>query len=301
MRHTWPLLILAFASTGACGGTVEGPGGTQGTGAGGSTGHGATGGTGATNGSGGATASTGKTASSGGPSCATPCGSFTCCGDTCINPYNDIQNCGGCGVACTGDHPYCDNGHCGQPQCNGPPCASSLFCCGDTCCGQGQLCCTVPGPVTITTECVDASANGGTCPTGCLDCKCAAPDTPIATPSGPRAIASLVVGDLVYSVRDGAVVVAPILAVHAQPAPNHRVVALELANGERLEMSPLHPTADGRRFGELRAGERLDGVEIVATRVVPYTSTHTHDILPDTDSGAYFAGSVLIGSTLRGR
>ena len=37
----------------------------------------------------------------------------------------------------------------------------------------------------------------------------------------------------------------PLLAVHKQLAPNHYVVLVALANGEVLEMSPQHPTADG--------------------------------------------------------
>jgi hypothetical protein len=31
---------------------------------------------------------------------------------------------------------------------------------------------------------------------------------------------------------------------------------------------------------------------------VAYDPTHTHDILPASDSGAYFAGGALVGSTL---
>jgi hypothetical protein len=75
-------------------------------------------------------------------------------------------------------------------------------------------------------------------------------------------------------------------------------VRLELANGAVLEISALHPTADGRRFADLRAGDALDGVAIRAARMAPYDFDATYDILPDSDSAAYFAGGVLIGSTL---
>jgi len=31
---------------------------------------------------------------------------------------------------------------------------------------------------------------------------------------------------------------------------------------------------------------------------VPYAEAYTYDVLPDSDSGSYFAGGVLIGTTL---
>jgi hypothetical protein len=139
----------------------------------------------------------------------------------------------------------------------------------------------------------------GSCPPGCAPlCKCASPDTKIATPSGERRIAELEVGDLVYSVEDGVVKVVPIVQTHRTPVSGHRVVRVTLASGAVLEISPLHPSADGRTFGDLRAGDALDGVAITDARIVPYAHDATYDILPDSDSGAYFAGGVLIGSTL---
>jgi hypothetical protein len=75
---------------------------------------------------------------------------------------------------------------------------------------------------------------------------------------------------------------------------------VELASGAVLEISARHPTADGRTFGDLNAGEELGGVAIARTRIVPYQPRFTYDILPASDSGTYFAGGVLIGSTLGG-
>jgi hypothetical protein len=65
-----------------------------------------------------------------------------------------------------------------------------------------------------------------------------------------------------------------------------------------LDISALHPTADGRTFGDLRDGDLLGGVDILRTAIVPYEHAFTYDVLPDSDTGAYFAGGVLIGSTL---
>jgi hypothetical protein len=129
----------------------------------------------------------------------------------------------------------------------------------------------------------------------------AAPDTAIATPSGERAIAELAPGDLVYSVHGSAITVVPISKHQRVPAPGHRVVELELANGRVLHVSAAHPTADGRTLGELSVGDRLDGVAVVSTTVVPLTDGYTVDILPASDTGTYFAGGVLLKSTIAGR
>jgi hypothetical protein len=127
---------------------------------------------------------------------------------------------------------------------------------------------------------------------------CAHPDTPIATPEGERRIAELAVGDLVYSVDHGAMTIVPIVRVGRTLVRGHSVMQVSLASGPVLKISPGHPTADGRRFGELRAGDSLDGVEIASARMIPYAPEATYDILPNSDSGAYFAGGVLVGSTL---
>ena len=72
----------------------------------------------------------------------------------------------------------------------------------------------------------------------------------------------------------------------------------KFVSGVVLEISAGHPTADGRTFGDLRAGAELDGQPIERVEMVPYRHSHTYDILPASDSRAYFAGGALIGSTL---
>jgi hypothetical protein len=72
-----------------------------------------------------------------------------------------------------------------------------------------------------------------------------------------------------------------------------------LETGAVLEISAGHPTADGVAFGDLRPGMRQGGVAITSAELVPYRHERTHDILPESDSGAYFAAGMLVGSTLR--
>ncbi len=49
------------------------------------------------------------------------------------------------------------------------------------------------------------------------------------------------------------------------------------------------------------SGDVVDGVRVTAARLVDYDQPFTCDILPDSDSGTYFAGGTLIGSTLSDR
>jgi hypothetical protein len=128
---------------------------------------------------------------------------------------------------------------------------------------------------------------------------CAAPDTPIATPSGERPIAELGVGDLVYSVDHDAIVAVPLVKVGHTRVGAHHVVRVVLAGGRVLEVSPGHPTADGRTFGDLRAGSTLDEHRILSAELVSYQHDATYDVLPASSTGSYFAAGALIGSTLR--
>jgi hypothetical protein len=181
-------------------------------------------------------------------------------------------------------------------------------CAGGMCLARGPAAADCSGEM----ECIDAQ-DGGACvpalgPVGnarcrdaqglCVGCRCASPETPIATPRGDRPIASLGVGDLVYSIDGAAVAVVPIVRISRVAAFQHRVVRVRLKNGATLEISAGHPTADGRSFAMLRAGDELGGVAIVATEIVDYAHAFTYDILPASSSGSYFAGGVPVGSTL---
>jgi hypothetical protein len=279
--------------------------------AGGAPGRGGIPSSGGSAGSGGLPASGGVPGSGGVPSmcststCSNP---FACCGNACVYLQNDPHHCGGCNTACPAATPLCSQGKCIVAACNAsapPACrAGGPSCCGTSCCTGNEICCEVegggPAPPTPPLGCFDPSKSGGTCPRGCPLCVCASPDTPIATPDGNRAIASLHVGDRVLSVDHGRVVDVPILEVHTTPVRQHHVVQVQLASGSVLEISAGHPTADGRTFGDIRAGESLGGVTVRHTTLIPYGHPFTYDILPTSDSGTYFAGGVLIGSTLGG-
>jgi hypothetical protein len=131
---------------------------------------------------------------------------------------------------------------------------------------------------------------------GCPICLAAADR--IATPGGPIPVAELHPGMLVWTVDAGQRVAAPIAIVSHTPAPfGHRVVRVALADGRAVVASPGHPTADGRRVGELNLGDLLDGSRIVAIDLLPYAGD-TWDLLPLSSTGEYWADGVLLGSTL---
>jgi hypothetical protein len=131
--------------------------------------------------------------------------------------------------------------------------------------------------------------------------ECNSPDTPIATPSGSRPVAEIRAGDVVYSVHRGELVAVPVLQARSKPQRNHHVMRVVLETGMTLEISASHPTADGRTLGDLTAGDQLDGVRVISAKLVPYEHSRTYDILPASDSGTYYAGGVLIGSTMHPR
>ena len=172
-------LLVLFSILGACstdggqtgdegkhsGGDLPAPGGSAGSTSGGSAGS-AGGNTGGTSGSGGAGSASGGASNT---ECATPCRSLSCCDGRCVNPSNDIHNCGGCGIQCAGETPFCDQGVCGAPPCLlvGAACPVGETCCVDQCCGGGELCCNVHANI-LRTGCYPAEQ--GTCPVGCPEC-----------------------------------------------------------------------------------------------------------------------------------
>jgi hypothetical protein len=172
----------------------------------------------------------------------------------------------------------CPDGDC--PGGSGPTCS----------CSNGSQCIPATGP-TGSGAC--RSADGT-----CFECKCAAPDTPIATPDGERRIADLRQGDLVYSVDGDAIRAVPVTRVNRTPVANHHVLHVTFDSGRSIDMTAEHPLADGRPLSALRAGSELMGGTVSSVTRVRYAHSATYDILPDSTSGAYFASGVLIGSTL---
>jgi hypothetical protein len=130
---------------------------------------------------------------------------------------------------------------------------------------------------------------------------CLARGTRIATPAGDIAVEDLNVGDVVWTQdMDGARIARPLVEVGSTPVPaTHRVIQLRLSDGRAVDVSPRHPTADGRKVGDLVAGDGYDGAVVVSAELIPYAGGATFDVLPGGATGTYWANGVLLGSTIR--
>jgi hypothetical protein len=201
------------------------------------------------------------------------------------------------GQTCIGGHPApCGTaipdaiGTCGVEECSAGDCPGTS---GATCtCSDGVECVAATGQ-TGSGQC---RGDDGTC----FACKCAAPDTPIATPTGDRPIADLLPGDLVYSVDGDSIRAVPVARINRVSVVRHEVLHVTFDGGRSIDMTPGHPLADGRPLSALRAGDELLGGAVVSVVSIPYVHDATYDILPQSTSGAYFASGVLVGSTLVG-
>ncbi|MDO8435243.1 MAG: Hint domain-containing protein [bacterium] len=129
---------------------------------------------------------------------------------------------------------------------------------------------------------------------------CLAINTNIATPEGPVLVQNVRVGSKVWSVdKNGNKVAATVVrTTQSKTMPTHRVVHLVLTDSRELWVSPNHPLTNGSHVGGLQPGDIYDGAKVKIAELVPYRSSATYDILPDSDTGYYFADGILLGSTI---
>lgn len=151
---------------------------------------------------------------------------------------------------------------------------------------------TAAGEVTVEQQ---AAAGEPMCPI------CLTRGTLIETPRGAVAVDRLRIGDPVWTLDvNGRRVRGTVIAVGSTAAPAaHRVVRLVLADGRTVTASPGHPLADGRRLGDLRAGDAVDGSLVVAATLVANDDSWTYDIVVSGPTGIYLVDGIAMGSTLR--
>jgi hypothetical protein len=138
-------------------------------------------------------------------------------------------------------------------------------------------------------------------PTGAPNCPiCLAAATLISTPAGNVRVTDIKPGMLVWTAgAAGARIAAPVLEVGSIQVPaGHMMVQLVLSDGRELLASPGHRTGDGRQLGSLAVGDDLDGSTITRWELVPYSGDRTYDLLPDGETGTYWANGILLSSTL---
>ena len=129
---------------------------------------------------------------------------------------------------------------------------------------------------------------------------CLSSNTNIATPDGNVNIKNIRVGDKIWSLnKNGEKIVSKIIRTARTPVPqSHQMAHLLLSDGRQVWASPNHPTASGQLLGALQSGDVYDGATVEVVALIPYWDTATYDILPDSDTGFYYADEILLGNTL---
>ena len=146
------------------------------------------------------------------------------------------------------------------------------------------------GQITITRK--ETSFN--TCPI------CLARGTLINTPAGPIPVEQIQPGMSVWT-RDGEGkrIAVPVLKTSSTAVPdNFRILKITLADGRTVTASPGHPSAELRPLGSYHVGDFLDSSRIISIESVTYTGGRTFDLLPEGQTGLYWAGGILLASTL---
>jgi hypothetical protein len=130
---------------------------------------------------------------------------------------------------------------------------------------------------------------------------CLARGTLIATPEGDRPVEDLRPGMDVWTTDpSGRRVAGTIVEVGSTPVPaTHEVVHLVLSDGRTVDVSPGHRLPDGRRLGDLRPGNLVDGAAVTSAALRPYDGGATFDLLPSGPTATYWANGILLASTLR--
>lgn len=213
-----------------------------------------------------------------------------------------------CNVLFCTDHPSDPKCKVGKAKCfvipKEVPCESSL--CNYGACKERKkeiFCPTIYDPVcgndgmTYSNGCVAKSRGVKSFTKGeCQNPNCLSPDTRIKTDGIQKRIADIKVGDIVISDDDNKVKVIKIKKIEAK---KYKILKVEFNDGTILEISPNHPTSDGRLFKDLMMGDIVNNRIVIETKLIQYNYKYTYDILPDSEKGNYYANSVLVGSTLK--
>jgi len=130
---------------------------------------------------------------------------------------------------------------------------------------------------------------------------CLSVGTMIGSPEGAVPVERLRLGDEVWTLdANGRRLAGTVIALGSTAAPaDHHVVRLVLADGRAVTASPGHPLPDGRRLGDLRLGDAVDGSRVVVADLIVYAGGDTYDLVASGPTGAYFAGGIPLASTLR--
>lgn len=130
---------------------------------------------------------------------------------------------------------------------------------------------------------------------------CLSSSTKILTNMGNINVKNLTLGVLVWTKnKNGEMELQPIIKLSSMDVgTHHKISRIIFVDGRSLEVSPSHPTTDGRTAGKLKNGDQYEHSIVKSNDLVQYSDTKTYDLLPAGDTGYYFADGVLMGSTLK--
>ncbi|GEM_PF-6874759 len=132
-------------------------------------------------------------------------------------------------------------------------------------------------------------------------CKCLPASAQILTSLGNVPIDLLKKGDKVITVNlKGDKIEMPIKITNkVEVIGKHNMVLIELKDGRKIQVTPGHPSVvDNKNLSDFVLGDKLDGSSIVKISEIAYAENFTYDILPEGETGFYWADGILIGSTL---
>ena len=208
-------------------------------------------------------------------------------------------------ISCTMEARLCPDGSAvGRtgPNCEFAECSTVIQCAGpdDTHCPLGFECTQECGPPVAREDdspppySCQLKRSNRLCPI------CLAKNTLIDTPHGSIPVQDLEKGKDVWTIDTfGNRVLGVVIETSKTKVPfGHKMVALIMEDGRTLYVSPLHPTTDGHTARDLIAGDFYDNARIVSALRVSYNEKYTYDILPDGDTGFYFANGIIFDSTL---
>ncbi len=186
-----------------------------------------------------------------------------------------------------------------------PPSPTGSNCCSPDQISQGYSCIRDCGPPVVRVgdptpgySCLDPAQIASRQQYGCP--RCLAENTNIFTPEGDINVKDIKTGMVVWSFNSkGEKISVPVIDINSVPAvKDQKIYHLSLSDGRQLYISQNHPTIMGIPVSLLKIGQIYDGAKIVTKDLIPYTGSKTYDLLPDSDTGYYYANGILVGSTL---
>lgn len=138
------------------------------------------------------------------------------------------------------------------------------------------------------------TGEGGDC------CHCLSKGSLVSTPSGDIKVENLKTGDVVWTNNsNGKRIKSKIIkAAKVSVQKNHMMLKVTTIDNTTIIVSPEHPDRNGIPLIKALRNLDLNQVNIKNVELIKYKNKFTYDILPEGETGNYWANGILLGSTL---